>query len=38
MKKWRNENITNPKVITCHIGNGASVAAIQDGKVIETSM
>lgn len=26
------------KVITCHIGNGASVTAIIDGKVIETSM
>ena len=26
------------KVITCHIGNGASVTAIVDGKVIETSM
>lgn len=26
------------KVITCHVGNGASVTAIQDGKVIETSM
>jgi acetate kinase len=26
------------KVITCHIGNGASLAAIQDGKVMETSM
>jgi len=26
------------KVITCHIGNGASIAAIKDGKVIDTSM
>lgn len=26
------------RVITCHLGNGASVAAIKDGKVIETSM
>ena len=26
------------KVITCHIWNGASITAIQDGKVIETSM
>lgn len=26
------------KVITCHIGNGASVTAIIDGNVIETSM
>ena len=28
----------NLRVITCHIGNGASIAAIKDGKVIETSM
>ena len=26
------------KIITCHIGNGASMAAIKDGKVIDTSM
>ena len=26
------------KLITCHLGNGASVAAIKDGKVIDTSM
>ena len=28
----------NLKVITCHIGNWASITAIKDGKVIETSM
>ncbi len=26
------------KIITCHIGNGASMAAIKDGKCIDTSM
>jgi acetate kinase len=26
------------KVITCHLGNGASIAAINGGKVIDTSM
>ncbi|MCR1898150.1 acetate kinase [Irregularibacter muris] len=26
------------KIITCHLGNGASIAAIKDGKSIETSM
>ena len=26
------------KIITCHIGNGASVAAITNGKVVDTSM
>ncbi len=31
-------NLDALKVITCHIGNWASIAAIQNGKVIETSM
>lgn len=26
------------KLITCHIGNGASIAAIKDGKCVDTSM
>ena len=26
------------KIITCHLGNGSSIAAIKDGKVIDTSM
>lgn len=26
------------KIITCHLGNGASVAAIKDGMVVDTSM
>jgi acetate kinase len=28
----------NPNIITLHIGSGASLAAIQDGKVVATSM
>lgn len=28
----------NAKVITCHLGNGASIAAIKNGKSIDTSM
>jgi acetate kinase len=28
----------NKRVITCHLGNGASMAAIKDGKSIDTSM
>lgn len=28
----------NFKLITCHLGNGASLAAIKDGKCIDTSM
>ena len=26
------------KIITCHLGNGASITAVQDGKSIDTSM
>jgi acetate kinase len=26
------------KIITCHIGNGASISAIRDGKSVDTSM
>jgi len=26
------------KLITCHIGNGASIAAVKDGKCVDTSM
>ena len=26
------------KIITCHIGNGASIAAVKDGKCVDTSM
>ena len=28
----------NPPVITCHLGNGASVCAIEDGESMDTSM
>ena len=30
--------IEETKIITCHLGNGASVSAIDGGKVIDTSM
>lgn len=32
------KDIKDLRIVTCHIGNGASVAAIKDGKVIDTSM
>ena len=32
------KDIKDLKIITCHLGNGASIAAIKDGKSIETSM
>jgi acetate kinase len=31
-------DINNSKIITCHLGNGSSVTAIRDGKVVDTSM
>lgn len=31
-------DIKDLKIITCHIGNGASITAIKDGKSIDTSM
>lgn len=32
------KDIKDLKIITCHLGNGASVAAVQNGKVVDTSM
>jgi len=32
------KDIKNMKMITCHLGNGASIAAIKDGMSIDTSM
>jgi acetate kinase len=33
-----NIDLHNSKIITCHLGNGASVTAIENGKSIDTSM
>lgn len=32
------KDIKDLKIITCHLGNGASVTAIQEGKSLDTSM
>lgn len=32
------KSLIGTKMITCHLGNGSSITAIQDGKVIDTSM
>ena len=32
------EGIEHPRIITCHIGSGASITAIKDGKCVATSM
>ena len=34
----KNNKIKTEKVITCHIGNGASITAIKNGKSLENSM
>ena len=36
--KMLNVNLEDLKLITCHMGNGASVSAIKRGKCIDTSM
>ncbi len=32
------KDISELKIITCHIGNGASITAVKNGKVVDTSM
>jgi acetate kinase len=36
--KENNLDKSNSKIITCHLGNGASINAIKNGKSIDTSM
>ena len=36
--KMLNMDLYNSKIITCHLGNGASITAIENGKSIDTSM
>lgn len=33
-----NQNIEDLKIITCHLGNGSSVTAVDGGKSVDTSM
>jgi len=33
-----NKDISKMKIISCHLGNGASIAAINNGKSVDTSM
>lgn len=33
-----NKNVEEMNMITCHLGNGASISAIHNGKVVNTSM
>ena len=32
------KGVKHPRIITCHIGSGASISAIKDGKCVATSM
>ncbi|MDF2835253.1 MAG: acetate kinase [Paenibacillus sp.] len=36
--RYLNKPLESLKLVTCHIGNGASCAAIMDGKTLDTSM
>ncbi|MGM1046141.1 acetate kinase [Paenibacillus uliginis N3/975] len=36
--EFLNRPIEDLKIITCHIGNGASITAVQDGNSMDTSM
>ena len=36
--KIMGKDLKDIKLITCHLGNGSSITAIKDGKVIDTSM
>jgi acetate kinase len=36
--EYLHKDINNLKIITCHLGNGASITAIKKGKSIDTSM
>lgn len=36
--KFTGLDINNSKIITCHLGNGSSIAAVVNGKSIDTSM
>ena len=33
-----NRDVNHLKVINCHLGQGASICAIENGKSVETSM
>lgn len=36
--KWMNKDISDLKIITCHLGNGVSVTAVNGDKSIDTTM
>ena len=36
--KFAGLDYNNSKIITCHLGNGSSIAAVENGKCVDTSM
>ncbi|MBE6062159.1 MAG: acetate kinase [Clostridium butyricum] len=36
--KWMNKDIKDLKIITCHLGNGVSITAVNGGKSVDTTM
>ena len=36
--RFLGKDFNNLRIITCHLGNGSSIAAIQNGKSVDTSM
>ena len=38
LAKFLGLDINNSKLIVCHLGNGSSVSAVQNGKCVDTSM
>ena len=36
--RYLNRGIDSLKIITCHLGNGSSIAAVKEGRCIDTSM
>lgn len=38
LAKIENKNIKDLKIVTCHLGQGSSICAIENGKSVDTSM
>ena len=38
MEKLMPNNMTDKRIVTCHIGNGSSISAVKNGRCVDTSM
>ena len=36
--QWLSKNLSSLKLVTCHLGNGCSLAAIREGRSVDTTM